>query len=123
MLNRYAALQRLTPVRKKRPGQARRGAPERDLSYLAWIRQQPCIVSGKYGVDAAHTKVLGRGTMVWKSPDRSAIPLRREYHREFDHGRRRPEFEAIYGVDIAAEVARLNAEYDAGQARQIRGVA
>lgn len=56
--------------------------------YLQWIRQLPCIVSGRHPVDAAHLSThnsryghAGRARSS-KSSDRWALPLSRDLHRQ-----------------------------------------
>lgn len=56
--------------------------PLRDRQYLDWLREQPCIISGRRGtadetVDPAHIGTLGKGI---KSPDNEALPLLHRYH-------------------------------------------
>lgn len=55
--------------------------PKKEASYLAFLHQLPCVVSGAYGVQAAHVSFAntalghygrGKGTKV---PDRWALPL------------------------------------------------
>lgn len=60
--------------------------PVKDKTYLDWIRQLPCIITGRYGVDAAHISFaaphygkLGRGKSQ-KESDRWTLPLSREQH-------------------------------------------
>lgn len=56
--------------------------------YLSWIRQLPCCVTGRYGVEAAHLSYAnpmfahygrGKGTKV---SDRWVLPLSPEEHRK-----------------------------------------
>lgn len=62
--------------------------PMKKASYLAWLHELPCCVTGKYGVEAAHISFpkpmfghygRARGT---KSSDRWALSLCAEEHRK-----------------------------------------
>lgn len=100
------------PVRKKRPGKARRVSVVRDRKYLDWLKTQFCVVSQSlflrglteyvYAkpviIDPAHGPVNGMGS---KGGDDGAIPLTREYHTE-QHAIGWPAFEEKYGIDRTA---------------------
>ena len=49
---------------------------DKDPKYLAWIRKQPCVITGKTPCEAHHTDTGGMGM---KGSDYSALPL---YHTE-----------------------------------------
>ncbi len=60
---------------------------KKDKGYLAWLHQLPCVVTGRYGVEAAHLSYANpryghygraRGT---KASDLWALPLCPEEHR------------------------------------------
>lgn len=62
--------------------------PKKNAGYLAWLHTLPCVVTGMYGVEAAHLSYAstrlghygrGKGT---KAPDRWALPLSPEEHRK-----------------------------------------
>ena len=91
---------------------------ERDAAYLAYIRKQPCCVSGKLGVDAHHVRLGNVGGMGTKAPDRFAIPLHRDFHREF-HDLGMMGFETKYGIDCAKIVADLNRAYRPAKPRKV----
>ena len=62
-------------------------APKKEISYLEWIRELPCLVTGAHPVEAAHVSYpdlrfgkLGRGKGR-KESDRWAIPLCPAEHR------------------------------------------
>lgn len=62
-------------------------APVKDKTYLEWIRTLPCVVSGRFPVDAAHISYAapeygktGRGKSQ-KASDRWTIPLSPDIHR------------------------------------------
>jgi hypothetical protein len=61
--------------------------PAKKPAYLEYIRRLPCVVTGQYGVEAAHLSTAypayghygrGKGT---KSSDRWALPLHPDEHR------------------------------------------
>ena len=54
--------------------------PWRNKKYIAWVKQQPCIVSRKLGVDPHHIIGHGFSGMGTKSPDWAVIPLTRVEH-------------------------------------------
>lgn len=62
--------------------------PEKSKDYLAFLHELPCVVTGRYGVEAAHLSYAateyghyGRGKQS-KASDRWAIPLNADLHRE-----------------------------------------
>jgi len=71
--------------------------PERNSLYLAYLRKQSCLYSGKYGCEAAHISLPGYGGMSQKSPDWLAIPLHYEVHKEA-HGKGHSEI--INGLNL-----------------------
>jgi hypothetical protein len=86
---------------------ARPVKPVRDPEYRRYVRSQPCCVSGKsWSVEACHTGPHG---MNQKACDLSCIPLTRKLHQEYDASPR--VFAERHGLDVAAVVARLCAEY------------
>jgi hypothetical protein len=80
-----------------------RGKPVRSPKYLAFIRRQASVVSGRGGCDPCHTGPHGAGQ---KSADLSAIPLTRREHDQFDADPR--GFEARHGLDVASLVLKFN---------------
>ena len=88
--------QPMTPIPKAKP--RKRG------DYLDFIRSLPCAVSGRRPVEAAHLSTAnppmghygrGKGT---KAPDRWALPLHPDLHRE-QHQGNELGFWARHGVD------------------------
>jgi len=83
--------------------------PVRNARYLAWIRNQPCLVCGATRwIEAAHTGPHGLGQ---KSPDTSAVPLCAKHHRTGNDSYHRlgPRmFGERHNLDLAAIVRRLN---------------
>lgn len=70
----------------------------RDRAYLDWVRGQPCVVTGMYGVEAHHVIGHGRcGTV--KTSDYLAIPLTREMHRRL-HDKGWRAWEAEHGSQL-----------------------
>jgi len=61
---------------------------KKDRSYVSWLHDLPCVVTGRYGVEAAHVSYAnprygcygrGKGTKV---SDIYALPLSPEEHRK-----------------------------------------
>lgn len=100
------------PRRKRRVWNGK--GPARDWRYRAWIRTLPCLVCGCVGSEAAHTG--SDGGMKLKASDYSCVPLCPEHHTmapdsyHEHHGGRRG-FERQFGLDLAAQVRFLNAEW------------
>lgn len=77
----------------KKPGQpyySAKAKPRKKPDYLRWLHELPCVVTGRYGVQAAHISFAapeyghwgrGKGT---KAPDLFALPLCPEQH-ELQH--------------------------------------
>lgn len=74
-------------VRKQEATYFPKSKPMKKASYLEFLRKLPCVVSGRYGVEAAHLSYAnpryghygrGRGT---KASDMWALPLCPEEHR------------------------------------------
>jgi hypothetical protein len=78
-----------------------------DEAYRDYIRGLPCCVSGLYPVDPAHVKSRGSGG----ADLGNMVPLVHHLHRELDHQIGRREFEAKYGVDLAAIARNLGERY------------
>ena len=69
-----------------RPDQTPKAKPRKNGSYLTWLHELPCCVTGKYGVQAAHTSFAspwhghwGRGKST-KASDLFALPMSPEEH-------------------------------------------
>lgn len=78
--------------------------------YLEWVKEQPCVVSGRYGVTKHHVTAHRDGGRFTRS-HWIAVPLALELHQH-DHGKQSVErlnhggfFEA-HGVDL--EIAALH---------------
>lgn len=86
----------------------------RDEQYLAWIRTKPCLAciyhKDSY-IDAHHVLPMGGGKMGSKTDDRRTVPLCRDAHQRY-HDKGRVRFEEIYGLDLEAEILKLNWEFD-----------
>jgi hypothetical protein len=92
----------VTPRRSVKPRNKERHAKNWTRAYdspefVAWIREQPSIVSGKGPCVAAHSRTGGtrrKADACWN------VPLTQEEHDELhDHGIK--TFEAKYGVSLA----------------------
>lgn len=90
---------------------------KRDPKFLAWVRTQPCVVSGQtstpenfVAIEAHHVRKSGHGGTGTKPDDSRAVPLRAIFHREY-HDIGKEAFELRYGVDLELEIVRLNREY------------
>lgn len=97
-----------TPTRGRKAGLAKKlnrivkaSTPERSEAYLAFIRTQPCIVTGaRSGIEAHHWSPKGDGAMGRKPDDFSAVPLHALEHRYWHakgvlRGMTRAESEAL----------------------------
>lgn len=78
--------------------------PKKEATYLDFIRELPCVVTGKYGVEAAHVSYSnptygsygrGKGTKV---SDRWTLPLSPEQHR-IQHSMNEAEFYEDRGIN------------------------
>lgn len=83
----------------------------RDERYLAWIRTKHCLVCMDSLVEAHHVLPMGGGKMGSKTDDRRTVPLCRDAHQKY-HDKGRVRFEEIYGLDLEAEILKLNWEFD-----------
>ena len=98
-------------------------AKKRD-GYLAFIRQLPCAVTGRIGVEAAHVSYAspmhghwgrGKGT---KAPDRFALPLNPDAHRA-QHAMNERAFWEMHGIDphsLANTLWGIYSDYDEAEA-------
>ena len=87
-----------------------------DKHYLAWLHTQPCIVTGRSDVTVHHVRFFGS-----LRDDRRGVPLVQELH-QLGWRRRisgppcvedgKEKFERFYGVDLEAEIVRLNRKYE-----------
>jgi len=75
--------------------------------YLAFIRQQTCVVSGKRPCDPHHTRAGGLST---KCSDHLTVPLYREFHGEC-HQIGRKTFQAKYNIDFTECQLELMRKY------------
>ena len=93
---------------------------ERDPKYLEWIRELPCIIHGNKcavseSADPNHILQKGHGKTGSKCSDRRTLPFCR-WHHDCYHAEGRVKFEIAYGIDLEAEIRRLNQLYDRTQA-------
>jgi len=75
--------------------------------YLAWIRQQPCLVCYRSPCVAHHEQEVGHGGMGTKCSDRRGVPLCYECHNDRHMMGRGFWME----IDIEAVIKKLNARY------------
>ena len=81
---------------------------ERDEEYLEFIRSLPCAVSGRDAPsEPHHWQKKGHGGRGTKCPDRRAIPLSFELHREI-HQIGKETFAKKYGIDVEATIKMYN---------------
>lgn len=87
----------------------------KDLSYLTWLRTQPCLACASLGnqmtpTEAAHTGVRG---LSQKGPDREAIPLCSYHHRlgSVSHHRLGKRFWDHHGIDRERMISNLNEKF------------
>lgn len=89
--------------------------------HLAWIRTLPCVITGQYGVEAAHIRYAApeygkRDTGKAEKPDDDwVIPLAPELHRE-QHSMNEVKFWTKYGIDpcrVALALSRITGDDEA----------
>jgi len=106
-----------TPLRRRSLKQKRKI----DHDYMAWIHTQPCLVCGCIPVEAHHVYAMCYGI---RPPDRRAIPLCWTHDSRDSKasihvlGKR---FGPEYGIDVEAEIVRLNEKYEAEKSNQDQG--
>jgi len=110
-----------------KPGDLRQREPRvHDEGFLAFVRKQPCCVSGAIKVDAAHIRMAcpergKRASGLHEKPDdRWCVPLSRAEHmNQHAQGSEPALTERAYwtrvGVDPFEVAERLYAEYRAGK--------
>ena len=115
---KHKAFLKRTSVRKKRPGPPRRGRVH-DLNFLAYMAEQPCLVSGQTRdirgrrVELHHVRQYGS-----QKNDRRVLPLLPQFHRSGEgvysiETLGKLKFQQRYGIDIEGAIARYNSEYEA----------
>jgi hypothetical protein len=90
--------------------------PVKEKSYLVWLHDLPCIVTGRLGVEAAHISYpapaygkLGRAKGQ-KESDRWAVPLCAEEHRN-QHSMGERTYWALQGIDPCLVALALHGAY------------
>ena len=93
--------------------------PEKSKDYVAFLHELPCIITGKYGVQAAHLSYsatqyghYGRGKQT-KASDRWALPLCPEEHNR-QHNMNEAEFWRQAGINphiVALTIWGMFTEY------------
>jgi hypothetical protein len=104
MMKRSSPLARRAPItrRRRKASETKRiyGGAER----IAWIKAQPCVITGRSPCEAAHVKTGGTGR---KADACWTVPMIPEKHREL-HSIGIATFEAKYNVDL--ELAAIATE-------------
>ena len=96
--------------------QRRRKAAKRqahlDKGYLDWLHGWPCLICRVHGIEAHHEPSKSRDPAGWH--DRKTLPLCDSHHRGRwgIHSLGVEGFQTKHGVDIEAEIAKLNAKYE-----------
>ena len=98
---------------EQRARKAARKRERQDKAYLVWVADKPCLVCRIRCVEVHHHP--SKSHEGWN--DRSVAPLCSAHHRGRwgIHSLGEAGFNARYALDLAAEVARLRAEYEAEQ--------
>lgn len=91
-------------IAKSAPAYFPKRKPSKSASYLSWLRSLPCVITGRYGVEAAHVSFpapnyahYGRAKSS-KASDRWALPLSADQHRA-QHNMNEAEFWREAGID------------------------
>ena len=122
MIRRHPIARSTKPIPRRAPVRKRRTKPRRgrviDKSYLAWIAQQPCMISGKPAT-VHHVRRFGE-----PKSDHRILPLAPEYHQiQAGHtsiealGKRK--FEVMYGVNLETRIVQYQQDYMAAGFRLI----
>jgi hypothetical protein len=83
----------------------------RDKKYMAWIRSQPCLISGcDFDNVAHHVHLPGEGGIGMKVSDYYTVPLRAEIHVLL-HQTGEMAFWDRHGIDPIIELIRLLESY------------
>lgn len=87
----------------------------RDEKYLAWIRKQPCLVSGsEYDVIAHHVRHGNPCGMGLKPSDYRCIPLRADIHVNLHSWRNgEADWYLFHGIQPAKSILTLLVQYAA----------
>lgn len=95
----------------------------KDNAHLDFIRQLPCVISGKWPVDAAHVRYAdldrgkdytGKGV---KPSDKWVLPLHRDIHSK-QHSMSERKFWEGLGIDplnLCEELYRISGDLEAGR--------
>lgn len=115
MASRIAYIHREEPPKRR---------PEKRKGYLAFLHKLPCVVTGRYEVQAAHVSFqspwhghYGRAKAT-KAPDRFALPLSAEEHAR-QHRMNEQAYWACTGIDpheLANTLFGIWSDYDEPEA-------
>ena len=112
-LGRRAPMKR-TPMKRKRRSKAERDAKfHREYGWegrVKWVQAQPCVFCGATPCENAH---ITNGGMGRKAGYDKIVPACEFCHWEMDHGIGKRAMERKYGVDLKAEAARVEREWEA----------
>jgi len=98
--------------------------PKKRRDYLSFLHKLPCVVTGRFGVEAAHLSYAsifhghfgrGKGT---KAPDRFALPLHPDEHRA-QHSMNEREYWTSKGInphELANTLFGIWSDYDEPEA-------
>ena len=87
-----------------------------DPGFLTWLHGKPCVISGRFPVEACHIRMgapeLGKvaSGMQEKPSDFWCVPMHPDLHRE-QHSMNEAEFWKKYGINPFVTALRLYAEY------------
>ena len=91
--------------------QHKSGKAMKDLAYLQYIREQPCLCCGHIPSDPHHTET---GGLAMKGSDYSCIPLCRLHHQDL-HTTGKLTFAKKYCLSYSDEIVKLRANYEMGE--------
>jgi len=106
-----------TPLRRR----SKKCKRKLDRVYLEWVHTQSCLVCGRVPVEAHHVYEMCYGI---RPPDRRAVPLCWTHDSRDSKasihvlGKR---FGETYGIDVEAEIKRLNEKHEAEKSNQDQG--
>jgi len=82
--------------------------PWRSKKYIAWVKQQPSIVSHLPADDAHHIIGHGFSAMGTKAPDWATFPLTRQEHDSLHYNRATWEYQNSSQINILMRFWREN---------------
>lgn len=76
---------------------------------VRYVRALPCVFCGATPSVNAHIKTGGKGR---KADARYIVPACADCHHQMDHGMGKAAMEQAYNVDLEAEAARIDREFN-----------